>query len=384
MQIKYGLISADSHVVLDRDAYTRRMSAIRWGDRIPQVVETEHRGKTVSAWRVDGKLFGVGRGVTNCPAAMDDPSAHRYPQLWEEVPRRAFDPFERLEALDSDGVDAEVLFANDPARSAFYQFEDPEFEFACVQAYNDALAEWRQVSDRYVPLGVIPYLGDIAETVAEVERIAQLGHRGIEIQAEPSLAVKGLPHLNDPYWYPLWDVCQSHDLPIHLHESGGLAGTMNFPRWDGYTSPAAHTTMTVPTCSFPAQFFPNLIFSGTADRFPRLKWVSAETGLGWVPYVLEGCDYEWERRHLWTEGLLTRPSEVFQRQVYVNFFFEVANVPLRHWIGIDNIMWESDYPHTASNFPHSRDYVERALAGVPEGERKKVLYENAMRVYKLG
>ncbi|MEA2642812.1 MAG: hypothetical protein QOF51_4206 [Chloroflexota bacterium] len=383
MEIKYGLISADSHVVIDRDAYTRRMSADRWGDRIPQVVETTHNGARVDAWRVDGKLFSVGRGVVNCPAAMDDPAAHRYPQRWEEVPRRAFDPLERMEALDADGVDAEVLFANDPARSAFYQFKDAAFELACVQAYNDALAEWRQASERYIPLGVIPYLGDVAATVAEVERVAELGHRGIEIQADPSSAVKGVPHINDPYWYPLWDACQELELPIHLHESGGLAGSMNFPRWSGYSAPAYHTTMTVPTCSFPAQFFPNLIFSGLADRFPRLKWVSAETGIGWVPYVLEGCDYEWERRHLWTEGLLTRPSDVFRRQIYVNFFFEVANVPLRHWIGIDNIMWESDYPHTASNFPHSREYVERALHNVPADERTKMLFENAMRVYKL-
>jgi len=383
MEIKYGLISADSHVVLDRDTWTSRMSVDKWGDRIPQVVETTDRGKLVDAWRVDGKLFGVGRGVANCPAAMEDPAAHYYPVRWDEVPRRAFDPLERLEALDYDGVDAEVLFANDPARSAFYQFGDAAFELACVRAYNDALAAWRQASDRYVPLAVIPYLSDVSVTVAEVQRAAQFGHRGIEIQAEPSAAVRGLPHFNDPHWYPLWDACQELELPIHLHESGGLAQAMNFPKWDGYDWPSFHTTMTVPTCSFPAQFFPNLIFSGIADRFPRLKWVSAETGIGWVPYVLEGCDYEWERRHLWTEGVRTRPSDVFQRQIYVNFFFELANVPLRHRIGIDNIMWESDYPHTASNFPHSRQYVERALATVPDDERKKMLYENAQRVYKL-
>src|SRR5436309_12564003 len=84
MKVRYGLISADSHVVLDREAFTRRISKAKWGDRIPQVVETTHNGKIVDAWRVDGKLFGVGRGVVNCPAAMDDPEAHYYPQRWEE------------------------------------------------------------------------------------------------------------------------------------------------------------------------------------------------------------------------------------------------------------------------------------------------------------
>ena len=128
MEIRYGLISADSHVVLDRDAFTTRMSAAKWGDRIPHVVETVEEGAVVDRWSVDGKLFGVRRGVVNCPAAMPDPSAHVYPHRWEEVPRRAYDPFERLEALDTDGVDAEILYANDPARSAFYQFRDPRSE----------------------------------------------------------------------------------------------------------------------------------------------------------------------------------------------------------------------------------------------------------------
>lgn len=383
MQIKYGLISADSHVVVDRDAFTSRMSTAKWGERIPRVVETVEDGTVVDRWSIDGKLFGVRRGVVNCPAAMPDPAAHVYPERWDEVPRRAYDPFERLEALDTDGVDAEVLYANDPARSAFYQFRDPEFELDCVRAYNDTLAAWRQASDRFIPLACIPYLSDVGTAVAEVERAVSLGHRGIEALAEPSSAVKSLAHISDPYWYPLWDACEQLDVPIHIHESGGLAQTVALDRWDGYSNMQFHTAMTVPTCSFPAQFFPNLIFSGIMDRFPRLKWVSAETGLGWVIYVLEGCDHEWEQRRLWTEGIFTRPSETFQRQIYVNFFFEQANIPLRHRIGLDNIMWESDYPHTASSFPHSRDYVERALDGVPEDERRKMLCENAVRVYKL-
>jgi uncharacterized protein len=157
MELKYGLISADSHVVVGRDAFTRRMSLAKWGDRIPQVVETVEDGAFVDRWSVDGKLFGIRRGVVNCPASMPDPAAHIYPQRWDDVPRRAYDPFERIEALDMDGVDGEVLYANDPARSAFYQFRDPGFELDCVRAYNDALAEWHEASDRFVPLACIPY-----------------------------------------------------------------------------------------------------------------------------------------------------------------------------------------------------------------------------------
>ena len=132
-----------------------------------------------------------------------------------------------------------------------------------------------------------------------------------------------------------------------------------------------------------AQFMPNLLFSGVLDLYPRLKWVSAETGLGWLNFVLEGCDHEWERRHLWTEGILTRPSELFKRQLYVDFWYEEAGVQQRHKIGIDNIMWEADYPHSTSTYPESWDFVERSLQGVPQDERDKLLYQNAMRVYDL-
>ena len=119
------------------------------------------------------------------------------------------------------------------------------------------------------------------------------------------------------------------------------------------------------------------------DRFPRLKWVCAETGVGWVNYVLEACDHEWDRRHLWTQGIVTRPSEMFKRQIYVDFWYERAGIELRHLVGIDNIMWESDFPHSTSTFPESQQFVERTLHGVPKAERDQLLYGNAMRIYHL-
>ena len=382
MEIKYGLISADSHTVLDRDTFTRRMSSTKWGDLIPHIVETTEGGRTVDRWLIHGRISSNERGVANCPAAMPDPTAHQYPERWEEVPARAVDPLERLEALDSDGVDAEVLFPTG-GRLVYMEFGD-EFELDCVRAYNDAMAEWRELSDRYAPLAMIPYLCDIKTTVAEVERAARMGHRGIEILSEPSLVSEGAKHFNDAHWEPLWAFCEEAEVPIHIHESGGISQQVGLPRWSGYTRFEYHVEHTVPTGTFPAQVFANIFLSGLAERHPRLKWVSAEAGLGWVMYVLEGCDHEWERRHLWTEGIRTRPSEMFRRQVYVDTFCEVATLQLRHEIGIDNIMWQTDYPHTASTFPRTWELINQSLKGVPEDERKKMLYQNALRLYKLG
>jgi len=153
MEIKYGLISADSHAAFDRDDFTRRMSASKWQDRIPRVLEVEDNGRRVHRWTVyDGPPYQ--ESVCNCPALMGDPFP-TYPERWEEVPRTAYDPRERLKALDSDRVDAEVLFPNPPGGN-YFEFGDAAFELDVVRAYNDALGEWARISDRYLPVAILP------------------------------------------------------------------------------------------------------------------------------------------------------------------------------------------------------------------------------------
>ncbi len=340
MDIRYGLISADSHVVMDKDAFVKRMSKSKWGDRVPQLMEVESKGRLVHRWVVNAKSLG-GRGVCNCPAVMGDPLRNSYPQRWEDVPAKAYVP------------------------------------------YNDSMAEWYRASDRFIPLAMVPILGGMDAAVAEVERAATMGHRGIVMLALPSLLVKELAHISDPYWYPLWEACQDAELPIHLHASAGLARKITFPEWEGYSPYQQHAAFTVPTAAWPAQIIPNIIFSGIAYRFPRLKWVFAETGIGSVSCAQTACDHEWESRQLWRHGLEQRPSELIRQQVYVNFWYEQAGIELRQQVGIDNIMWESDYPHIASTYPDSWKFVERSLQGVPKDERKKMLYLNAQSLYRL-
>ena len=387
MELKYGLISCDSHAQPDKDAFTSRMSPAKWGDAIPHLMDTTDKAnmavafdRPVQRWVVNGQVVG-NRGVVNCPTVMNDPARKYFPQHWDEVPSYVYNPVDRLSALDKDGVDAEVLFPNDPVQSGCFFQGNAEFELDCVRAYNDTLAEWREVSERYVPLAIIPYMSGIDVTVAEVQRAVHKGHRGIVMLVEPSQNLEGLKHFNDPYWHPLWATCQDLNVPIHWHAGGGLRLTM--PRWSGYSRNQEQAVGPSGGFSVQAQFIPNLIFSGVLDRYPRLKWVCAETGLGWVNYILEGCDHEWERRHLWTEGILTRPSELFRRQIYVDFWYESAGIQQRHAIGIENIMWESDYPHSTSTYPESWEFVKRTLAGVPEEEQKLLRYGNAMRVYGL-
>ena len=136
MEIKFGLISADSHAGFDRGDFLQRMSVAKWGDKIPQVVPSQKAGE--DGWSVyDRRPTGEERGVANCPALMGDPFPH-WPRRWEDVPRACYDPAERLKALDIDGVDAEVLFPNTPG-SSYYSFGDSDFELDAVRAYNDTL-----------------------------------------------------------------------------------------------------------------------------------------------------------------------------------------------------------------------------------------------------
>ena len=384
MKVNFGLFSCDSHAQLDRDAWTSRMSKEQWGNRIPQVVEVKEdgSGQTVDRWMVNGKISGG--WVCNCPAAMEGGVERGYyPRRWDEVPRIVFDPAERLKALDHDRVDGEVLFPNTPVSNFAFLQAGADFELACVQAHNDALAQWREVSDRYVPVAIIPYLNGINVIVNEVKRAVKRGHRGVVMLAEPSLTKKGLKPLNDPFWHPLWMYCQDLNVPVHWHGSAGLAEKLSLPKWSGFSKREFHTVSTSRLCATPAQLIPNLIFSGILDRYPRLKWVCAETGLGWVNFVLEACDHEWERRHLWKEGIKTKPSELFRRQIYVDFWYEKAGIELRHTVGVENIMWESDYPHIAATYPKSWSFVEQSLDGVTETERKQLLYGNALRLYDL-
>lgn len=386
MEVKHGLFSCDSHGQLDRDAFTTRMSKAKWGDQIPQVIEVERDGVRYDRWSVGGQVHGgepFHGGVVNCPAAMGDPLRRTHPQRWEEVPTKVYDPLERLKALDEDGVDGEVLYPNNPVQNFTFP-GDPAFELDCIRAYNEALAEYRHLSDRYVPIALIPYQSPIETIVAEVERAAMLGHKGIVMLAEPGLCIPGVTHTNDPWWDPLWARCQDLEMPISWHGSAGLVAQLSLPLWKGYSRAQSHTVSTSRLCATPCQLIPNLLLSGRLERYPRLKWVFAETGMGWLNFVLEACDHEWERRRLWKEGIETQPSQVFRRQIYVDFWFEHAGVEQRHAIGIDNIMWESDYPHITATYPASWEWVEGTVSHVPEQERKKMLYENAMRLYHLG
>jgi predicted TIM-barrel fold metal-dependent hydrolase len=375
MAVEYKAISVDSHLQEKPDTWTRRMSKAKWGDRVPHIAEVDG----VENWIFNGQ---PGVAVAICNAVM--PTRLIGPKRWEEVPPMVYDADARLKAMDLDGVSAAVLYPNvaSPYGDRFQGLE-PELEAECVRAYNDYVAEeWIAVDpDRLFGLCVVPY-SSIEATVAELKRAVARGHKGVDLLGTPQ--TRGLPFYGDPYWEPLWNTLEDLRVAANFHSYAGK------PTWMALNFPEDHetrrNTASAPASgeSFQAQHFAQLLFTGVIERHPTLNFAIAESGVGWVPYLLEACDHAWTLGQLSKHGLQMKPSEVFHRQCYVDFWFEYASIHgYRDIVGIERIMWEDDFPHPTALFPNTQELLHRSLDGLPQDAKRSILVENARRCYRI-
>jgi len=375
MDLRYGLISVDDHVLEHPRVWEERLSRAKWGDRIPHVEQSngaEH-------WVVDGRTMPLtGRGSVG--ALLPDRASS--PAHWSDVPPQAYDPSERLIAMDVDGVDVSVLYPTVAglAGETFGQLQDAELELACVQAYNDwLLDEWAGVSPRFVPQCVVP-LAPVEAAVAEIRRAVGAGHRGVVFPATPMLQ-RELPHINELVYDPIWQVCEELDVPVCFHS--GSSARLEFPLYPEL-SPALQAALSVVNRPLAAiSVFSNVLYSHILVRHPRLKVVFADSSLGWGAYELELADHEFERQRLQLEPDEVRPSELFRRQCYLTGCFDRAGVDLRAYIGLNNILWETNFPQASSPWPRSWNAIEISFPNVPEEERRQLLVGNAQQVYGL-
>ena len=370
----YMRIDVDSHYQETPETWTSRMSEAKWGERIPHIAENPDG---TQYWSIDGNRR-IDR-LASCVAVL--PDRETIPTRWEDIPTIIYDPLERLTALDMDEVDMQVLYPNITGGTGeTFFYTEPDYELECIQAYNDYLVEdVLSASDRYVPLAVLPF-SDIEITVGEMRRSVGRGHRGAIMLSAPHQ--RGKPHFNDSYWDPLWATAQDLGVPINFHGSGG-APKMRVEIAPGTSKRRSRALTGSVGFNLQAQFFANFLFSGILERNPDLVFVCAESGLGWVPYILESCDAEWETCRLYEHGLPHKPSEVFRQHWYVDFWYEKAGLDFRHIIGVDRILWESDFPHPTSIWPDSTKWLEYSLEEVPDEERRLILEENPKRAYGL-
>ena len=376
MELKYGLISVDDHVQEHPEVWTQRMSRAKWGERIPHIVQ---QADGTECWMVDGAKLPM-PGVASAGAVLSDRA--REPQRWEEVPRVAYVPAERLKAMDVDGVDYSVLYPTVAglAGETFGRLTDPELELACVQAYNDWLIdEWASTSPRFVPQCIVP-LAPIEATVQEIQRAVKKGHKGVIFPAIP-MHLRDVPHINEPVYEPLWATCQDLAVPVCFH--AGSSTRIQFPAYKDLSPglAAALGALTRPVSS--VQVVANFLYSRILMRYPGLKVVFAESSLAWGAYELETADHQFERQRLHLEGYEMTPSEMFHRQCYMTGWYDRAAIAARHYLGVDNIMWETNFPQATSTWPETRHYVAQSFQDVPEDERAKMLWGNAAQLYKL-
>ena len=293
MDLTYGLISVDDHVLEHPRVWEDRLSKDRWGDRIPHVESSNG----TECWVVDGHTLPLtGRGSVG--ALLPDRAAA--PAHWSEVPAQAYVPSERLKAMDADRVDVSVLYPTvaGMAGETFGQLQDPELELACVQAYNDwLLEEWASASPRFVPQCLVP-LAPIEAVVSEIRRAVGKGHRGVIFPATPML-LRELPHINELTYDPIWAVCEELQVPVCFHS--GSSARLEFPLYPELSAAlqAALSVVNRPLASI--SVFSNVLYSHILVRHPRLKVVFAESSLGWGAYELELADHEFERQRLHQE-----------------------------------------------------------------------------------
>jgi predicted TIM-barrel fold metal-dependent hydrolase len=306
----------------------------------------------------------------------------REPQRWEEVPKVAYVPAERLTAMDVDGVDYTVLYpiVAGLAGETFGKLTDPDLELACVQAYNDWLVdEWAAASPRFIPQCLVP-LFPAEAAASEIKRAVAKGHKGVIFPSVPMM-LRDVPHINEPVYDPIWQACQDLDIPVCFH--AGASRAIQFPPYQGFSSElsAAMEAITRPVSS--VLVVANFLYSRILFRFPKLKVVFAETSLAWGAYELELADHQFERQRLHTEGYEMKPSELFHRQCYLTGWFDTTGLRTRHYIGLDNLLWSTNFPQATSTWPNSREVIGRCFEGLPDQERRQVLIDNAAKLYKL-
>jgi uncharacterized protein len=380
------IIDADTHIIEPPDLWTSRVSVKKWGDRVPHVKWDEESQEEL--WYFgDTRLYAA--GLASGARWHEHPPDHPH-RLADSDPRN-FDPVRRVEHLDEFGIWAQVLYPNIGIFAVNQYLDtmgDPDLVLACVRAYNDFLIDWQMAApERYVPLMTLPFW-DLDATLLEMSRCANAGHKGIVFAAR--MADFELPNLDDSHWDLFWATAQDMDLSINFHIGSGnipLFGTENSGKHLNY----AWTSSMLFTLN--ASAIAMLIFGGVCQRFPRLNFVSVESGVGWIPFLLETMDWQWQNTGVPEEHpeLDLLPSEYFARQIYACFWFEQASARSAiEQVGADHILFETDFPHPTGLTPGPasaalapRDHIRRGFADLPEADVRKVMYENAARLYHL-
>ena len=378
------IVDVDTHRTETPDLWTARAPA-HLADRLPRVVEIDGGRQ----WVVDGTPVGPYH-----PSSVIDQDGGKLLGLsfagrtLDQVHAGSYDIPARLALMDEMGVAAQIVYPNNFGFGGqhFIQAADPDLRLLAVQIFNDWNAEMQDESgQRLFGMAIMPWW-DVAASVTELERCAAMGMRGINLGTGPHL--HGLPDLSEPDWDPLWAASAEHAMPVNFH-IGASGDTMSWFGTSPWPSHDAEHKLAIGSAMMylsNASVIANLIFGGVLERHPDVQFVSVESGIGWIPFFLESLDYQLEQstpgRH-GTRFSLT-PSEYFRRQMHACFWFEERGVAEAvAALGDENVLFETDYPHPTCLYPDSLPTAAVAVRSLPEASRRRVLGENAIRLYRL-
>ena len=395
----YEMISADCHLDLcwlPTDVFTKNASpALR--DRMPYVTDGPQGPMWVTK---SGANLGLMNGMGSAGRQYVPGMIHRSDRMastglyddGKKGIRRLSDPELRVKDQDRDGVQAEVLYGILGASS---RVNDPEASVEMLRIYNDWLADFCEAKPgRFIGLAAIPN-NPIEASIAEVERVAKRGAlRGLDIANSSDLRP-----LWDPYWKPLWEVINATGLPLHFHTVSGyvpdhirkimfLGGDptrAKLPDAPDVPMPVARAAFASNITQFQmnmASILTSMIFAGIFEHHRNMRLVLGESGIGWIPYVLQRMDGEWEDQFK-DLSLKMPPSEYWKRQCYATYQTDPIGVKLLDDLGEDNVMWGSDFPHPDGIWPDSKEYIQRELGHLPAAQRRKVVCETAGKLYGL-
>jgi uncharacterized protein len=371
------IVDCDTHITEAPDLFTSRAPA-KYKDKLPHV----RRVNGVDRWFVGDRNFGSLGG--NVIRADNNKLLGRlaFPTIEEGHPG-AHETKARLKAMDDMGVHAQICYQNSGVTQAgsLMSLGDPELALTVIQLYNDASAERQKESgQRLFTLGHLP-LWDKTAMEAEAQRCIDLGIKGFVLPDTPE-RVK-IPSYLDDYWTPLLELCEDRGVPINFHLNAAI--DPNALTWEGF---AFEQTLAVVATMFSignAATLGNWMVSGRLDRHPKLKIGLIESGMGWVPFAIEALEHQFdEMLPSKSKVLKRRPWEYFRDHFWVTFWFEkIAPLKLLETLGVDKVLFETDFPHPTSLYPGVQDHILSTLGGYSHDVRKKVLETNAVKLYNL-
>ena len=380
----YRVISADSHVVEPPHLWEEYLPS-EFQRFAPRIVPDDDGG---DAWQLgDGVVAPIGLVTVKPGRSYRDPDYRWTGMKMSDANQGAFYPEPRLAEQDEDGVDAEILFGPNRTMMYFTGLGDRDLALAAVQAYNNWMAKeyCAAAPDRLFGLCMIPNTG-IEDATEELRRGHAMGMKGCVLWAWPS-GNGGLSDADDPFW----SEAERLKMPVNIHVRmpGAKGGLLGASRAGSIQGQQIARNPLVSMSTSPVEEMPTLlcetVFSGLFDRYPTLQFVGAEVNIGWVPEILQMMDDAYARDRYWTGTDLQKdkPSEYWFSNWACTFLIDRFGVASRQWIGVENALWSTDYPHHRTDWPNSMPLVDEMMRDVPDSERHLMLAGNAVRIYGL-